>query len=67
MGVYFDMAPGDTVDIGAGTKVTLIQKTGTRAKVRVDSEYKIQIHRADDKPAAPAPAQHPAIKRPSAG
>ena len=62
--VFFDFAPGDELKIGNGTVIALVKKTGQRAKIRVKSEYNMQMVRSENEHGPPHPQQQAPIKRP---
>jgi len=61
MPLFLDVEPGDAVRIGADTVVRVERKSGQRTRLRIDSEYKIELDRAAAEPARPDPP----IRRPN--
>lgn len=52
MALYLDLDIGDSVRIGADTVVQVERKSGSRVKLRIQSEYKVRLERSD-KPERP--------------
>jgi hypothetical protein len=65
MAVYLDLEPGDSVRIGADTVIRLVQKSGRRAKLRIETEYRVKHERVDDMPRPSATPVSTEIRRPT--
>lgn len=53
MALFLNVLPGESLTIGA-TRITLEDKTGRRAKLRIDSPEDVHHHKSeDDAPAMP--------------
>jgi sRNA-binding carbon storage regulator CsrA len=70
MAMYQDLRPGDSIQIGAAV-ITVEAKSGTRARLKIDSPDDVRVIRAEDagaeiaKPAAPsAPKQMASAAKP---
>lgn len=78
MAFFVDLAPGDTLVVGHGTRIVMESKTGQRARLRVDSDQDVERVKAgeslptratsaDATPPRPGPEEHvapqPFLKR----
>ena len=61
-----ELEPGESVRVGADTVITLVQKSGRRARIEVETEYKIQHNRnpPPQRPGESGSSHLPAIQRP---
>lgn len=60
MAVFLDFDQGDTLLIGAGTKVVFERKSGRRTRVRIESTQDVErIEAGDPVPASARPAPRP--------
>lgn len=60
MAVYQELAPGDTLLIGSGTRIRLERKSGGRARLRIESDQDVDRVKAGEPlptPAKPAAGQ----------
>lgn len=65
MAVFQELAPGDTLLIGSGTRIRMEHKSGGRARLRIESDQDIERVKAGERLPATAPAK-PAKTEPSA-
>lgn len=54
MALFLDVDHGETIVIG-GSRITLQKKSGTRARLRIDSEEEVHLDRGMQGEGAPAP------------
>jgi len=47
--LLIDMEPGDALDISGAVKITIEEKTGRRARVRVEADRSVQVKRLHGK------------------
>jgi hypothetical protein len=58
MALYVELGPGDELKIGGNTVVGVEKKSGGRTRLRVESEYRVNVVRkadTDTRPTRPAP------------
>ena len=48
MALRLDLEPGQSVKIGEGVTVTLLHKSGRRAKLQIESKEKVTLEEAPD-------------------
>lgn len=48
MAFFVDLAPGDTLVVGHGTRIVMESKTGQRARLRVDSDQDVERVKAGE-------------------
>jgi hypothetical protein len=73
MAVILELAPGDTLVVGTGTRIRMVQKSGQRARLAIDSHEDVERIKAGDEvpplagktsaPAAPAAPVKPFLRR----
>jgi hypothetical protein len=59
MAVFLDLAPGDTLVVGKTTRIRLDRKTGSRARLAIDSNEDVERVKAGD----PLPANSAPMRR----
>lgn len=59
MAVFQELAPGDTLLIGSGTRIRMEHKSGGRARLRIDSDQDIERVKAGEPLPAPAKSTEP--------
>lgn len=47
--LLIDIAPGDSVEINGNAKITLEEKTGRRARIRIEADKSVQVKRLSGK------------------
>jgi hypothetical protein len=48
MAVMLDLAPGDTLVVGTGTRIRMVQKSGQRARLAIDSHEDVERIKAGE-------------------
>lgn len=65
MAFFVDLAPGDTLVVGHGTRIVMESKTGQRARLRVDSDQDVERVKAGEiMPTRAAPADTAPLRTP---
>jgi hypothetical protein len=64
MAYYMELAPGDTLVVGDGTRISVERKSGQRTRLKIESDQDVERIKAGEpvparqitKPPSPAPA-----------
>jgi hypothetical protein len=63
MAFFFELAIGDTLAIGDGTRLVLEKKSGQRARFRIESDQDVERFKVGERvpPMKPAPGREPVV------
>lgn len=64
MAVLLELAPGDTLVVGGSTRIRMVQKSGQRARLAIDSHEDVERIKAGD-PVPPISAAAPVKAAPT--
>lgn len=64
MGLHLEVLPGESIVIGAGTRITVEEKSGKKVRLRIDSTDSVRLNKAGEERTRIPADDGPVLRRP---